>query len=117
MRRFILTLIGIGVLAIAIGTIVFLRAVPSVTAQGPDEGNTPSYFRAGEHVATYRDIHKTDPPHEFGEVSPTTLERAKKAVNWPGNLGEQYQLEGNVSLKGLTRAERTGRVTPPDARH
>jgi hypothetical protein len=93
-------------------------AIPSVALakdqgyQGT-QGNTPSELTP-EKKAEYKDLHKTEPPKEAGEVSPTTKLRAKKAVNWPGNLGEQYDLQGDVSTKGQTHDEKTGRVVPRD---
>jgi hypothetical protein len=89
-------------------------SLPSV-ALAKDQGTTPSKDTP-EKDAEYKDLHRTDPPREAGEVSPTTKKRAKHWVNWPGNLGEQTDLKGNVSTKGQTRDEKTGKVEPRDSR-
>jgi hypothetical protein len=96
--------------------LVLALAMPGAAVASDGVIDTPSEETAKKD-AKYHDLHRTDPPREYGEVSPTTKRRAKKAVNWPGNLGEQYGLEGNVSTKGQTHDEKVGRVPPSDAKH
>jgi len=93
--------------------LALVLAAPA-SALASDEGDAPSKDTPAKE-AQYRDLHRIEPPHEWPEVSPTTKKRAKKLVNWPGNLGEQYGLDGSVSTRGQTRDEKTGRVEPSDS--
>jgi hypothetical protein len=96
--------------------IVALGVALAVPAFADNNGDTPSRLTPQEK-AEYKDLHKTNPPREWPEVSPTTKVRAKKLVNWPGNLGEQTDLQGNVSTKGQTHDEKVGKIPPRDATH
>ena len=78
----------------------------------PDRGERR---RARQAEARWVDLHRVDPPNEAGSPSPRLKLALKRFFNWPGNLGEQYDVSDGDSARGQTRSERTLRVTPPDA--